>query len=333
VLRVVGSDPGTSSLDLLLLEDGAVADQARLLPARLRDEPEILARLLDRWAPIDLVAAPSGYGLPLVRGDAFTDDHLEQMSLVRPDDRGRDSGVVGFRAWVRAFVRSGVPLVFLPGGLHLPTIPAHRKAGAVDVGTADKIAVAALALAFDACDSGGFSRSTFAVVEIGSAFSAILVVDQGRVVDTSAGTRGPLGLRSAGCWDGEVAYWSRMLIKDDLFRGGLADLGPLGPDAFRESLIKHVAGLQAVTPFERIYLSGRGLEQPEIAQLAAEALASFGSLTPLPSLAGAWVKHAAQGSAILADALAGGRYAPVAESLQLTSAAGSVWDVLQPPRH
>jgi predicted butyrate kinase (DUF1464 family) len=328
VLRVVGSDPGTSSLDLLLLDDGTVVDQARLLPSQLRDDREILARLLGRWAPIDLVAAPSGYGLPLVRGDAFTDDHLEQMSLVRRDERGRDSGVIGFRAWVRAFVGSGTPLVFLPGGLHLPTIPAHRKVGAVDVGTADKVAVAALALWFDGSETGGFDRSTFAVVEIGSAFSAILVVDQGRLVDTAAGTHGPLGLRSGGGWDGEVAYWRGPLSKDDLFRGGFADLGPLGPAAWSESLIKHLAGLKAVTPFERIYLSGRGLEQPEIARLAVEALARFGQLIPLSCLAGAWVKHAAQGSAILADALAGGRSAPLAESLRLASASGSVWDVL-----
>jgi predicted butyrate kinase (DUF1464 family) len=329
VLRVVGSDPGTSSLDLLLLGDGVVIDQVRLLPAQLRDDSEILARLLNHWRPIDLVAAPSGYGLPLVRGEAFCEDHLEQMSLVRPDERGRESGIVGFRAWVRAFVRSGASLVFLPGGLHLPTIPAHRKVGAVDFGTADKVAVAALALWFDASAAGGWERSRFAVVEIGSAFSAILVVDHGGLVDASAGTRGPIGLRSGGGWDGEVAYWRSPLTKDDLFHGGLADLGPLGPDAVRESLIKHVAGLRAVTPFERIYLSGRGLEQPEIARLVADALARFGRVSPLPWLPGAWVKHAAQGAAILADGLAGGRYARVAESLQVSAASGSVWDALR----
>jgi predicted butyrate kinase (DUF1464 family) len=331
VVRVVGSDPGTSSLDLLLLEEGAVVDQARLRPADLRDDPDVLARLVGRWAPLDLVAAPSGYGLPLVRGGNFTEDHLEQMSLVRPEERGRDTGVVGFRAWVRAFVGLGVPLVFLPGGLHLPTIPAARKAGAVDLGTADKVAVAALALAFDGAERGGCDRSTFAVVEVGSAFSAILVIERGRLVDASAGTRGPLGLRSGGCWDGEVAYWRGPLSKDDLFRGGLADLGALGPDALRESLVKHLAGLQAVTPFERIYLSGRGLEQPEIAQLAAAALGRFGRVAPLPSLDGAWVKHAAQGSALLADALAGGQHARIAESLRLAAASGSVWDALPRP--
>jgi predicted butyrate kinase (DUF1464 family) len=331
VLRVVGTDPGTSSLDLLLLADGAVLDQARLEPARLREDPEILATLLARWVPLDLVAAPSGYGLPLVRGDAFTEDHLEQMSLVRPDERGRDSGVIGFRSWVRAFVRSGAPLVFLPGGLHLPTIPAQRKVGAVDLGTADKVAVAALALWFDAAAAGGFERSTFAVVEVGSAFTAILVVHGGQIVDASAGTHGPLGLQSGGAWDGEAAYWRGPLAKGDLFRGGLADLGAIGPAAYRESILKHAAALRAVTPFERVYLSGRGLERPELLRLTTEAMARFGTVSPLPTLPGAWVKHAAQGSAILADALAGGRFAPVAQSLRLADASGCVWEVLAPP--
>jgi predicted butyrate kinase (DUF1464 family) len=75
--------------------------------------------------------------------------------------------------------------------------------------------------------------SMFAVVEIGSAFTAMMVVQDGRLVDASAGTNGPIGLRSRGAWDGEVAYWRCPLSKQDLFRGGLEDLGPLGPDAFR----------------------------------------------------------------------------------------------------
>lgn len=331
MLRVVGTDPGTSSLDLLLLGDGKVLDQARLEPEWLRRDPRALTDLLASWAPIDLVAAPSGYGLPLVRGESFDEDHLDQMSLIRPDDRGRDSGVVGFRGWVRAFVDSGMPLVFLPGGFHLPTIPSHRKLRAVDLGTADKVAVAALALGFDAQETGGFEQSTFALVEVGSAFTAILTVERGKIIDASAGTNGPIGLRSGGSWDGEIAYWRGTLAKDDLFRGGLLDLGGDGPLAFAESLRKHAAALKAVCPFERIYLSGRGLERPEIDRLTRDALAPCGRLIALPALPGAWVKHAAQGSALLADALAGGRFAPVAGSLRLDESTGSVWDVLDRP--
>jgi predicted butyrate kinase (DUF1464 family) len=331
MVRVVGSDPGTSSLDLILLEDGAVVDQKSYQPGDLASDRDLLSRLFASWAPIDLAAAPSGYGLPLIPGACFTEDHLEQMSLVRRADRGNDSGVVGFRAWVRAFLGAGVPTMFLPGGLHLPTIPPHRKVNSIDLGTADKVCVAALALWFDSQDTGALERSTFAVVEIGTAFSAILVVDRGRLVDASAGTKGPIGLRSQGTWDGEVAYWRGPLTKNDLFRGGLSDLGELAQSAFRECLVKHLAGLQAVTPFERIYLSGRGLAQPQIASLVEEASARFGCTIKLPNLPGAWVKHAAQGSVLLADALAGGRFAPLAGSLQLSSAQGSVWDTLAPP--
>lgn len=324
--RVVGTDPGTSSLDLLLLVDGAVGDQGRLTPEAIRDDPGSLAAVLARWAPIDLIAGPSGYGLPLVRGEAFSERDLDLMSLVRPDQRGDDLGVIGFRSWVRAFVATGLPLTFLPGLIHLPTVPAHRKVNTIDLGTADKLAVAALALRFHRAGRG----DNFAVVEIGSAFTAVLIVDDGRLVDASAGTRGPIGLRSGGVWDGEAAYWRSPLSKADLFRGGLRDLGAEGPAAFRESLTRHVAGLRAVTPFDQIYLSGAGAELPEIAAIAREALAPLGLLTPLPSLPGAWVKHAAQGSALLADGLAGGGNADLVDSLRLNESSGTVLDWLRP---
>ena len=329
--RVVGTDPGTSSLDLLLLADGAAVEQVRLTPEALRADPGLIADLLARWAPIDLIAGPSGYGLPLVRGEDLNGRDLDLMALVRPDERGDDLGVIGFRSWVRAFVASGLPVVFLPGLIHLPTVPDYRKLNAIDLGTPDKLAVAALALRFDAAGHGdGLAGSTFAVVELGSAFSAVLVVSGGRLVDASAGTRGPIGVRSGGGWDGEVACWRSPVSKNDLFRGGLIDLGPVGPDAFRESLVKHVAALQAVTPFDRLYLSGASAARPEMAAIAFEALSPFGRLTPLPRLPGAWVKHAAQGAALLADGLAGGPNSDLVDSLRLRDASGTVLDWLRP---
>lgn len=327
--RVVGTDPGTSSLDLLLLVDGLVADQARLLPEQLRADPSVFVAQLERWAPIDLIAGPSGYGVPLIRGTELTEQDLEMMSLVRVDERERDVGVGGFRKWVRALSASGLPVVFLPGGIHLPTIPAHRKANSIDLGTPDKVAVAALALWADGViHAGAPQESTFAIVELGSVFTAVLVIEHGQIVDASAGTRGPIGVRSGGAWDGEAAYLKSPVAKNDLFRGGLDDLGPIGPDAFRESLTRHVAGLRAVTPFERVYLSGLAAERTDVALLAADALAGLGTLTPLPSYPGAWVKHAAQGSALLADGLAGGRFARFVESLALRESSGTTTDYL-----
>ncbi len=326
---MVGCDPGTSSLDLLLLVDGGVAEQVRLTPDELRAEPARLLAVLNEWSPIDLIAGPSGYGLPLVRGEEFQETHLELMSLVRPDERDQRVGVAGFRSWVKRLVSSGLPVVFLPGGIHLPSIPPHRKVNAIDMGTADKVAVAALALWADRQTHGGtYTDSTFAVVELGSVFAAILVISKGQLVDASAGTRGPIGYRSSGLWDGETAYWRSPLGKNNLYRGGLLDLGPLGPDAFFESLTKHVAGLRAITPFDRIFLSGSAAAQSAVGALAYDALVPFGEVISLPTLRGSWVKHAAQGAALLADGLADGTHSDLVGTLRLRESGGTVLDYL-----
>ncbi|QDV34144.1 DUF1464 family protein [Tautonia plasticadhaerens] len=326
--RVVGTDPGTGSLDLLLMVDGEVADQARMPPDA---DPAGLLRLLEGWGPLDLIAGPSGYGLPMVRASEASGADLGLMGLVREDELGRPLGVGGFSRWVAALAGSGLPVVFLPGGIHLPTIPDHRKIGVVDRGTADKVAVAALALRLDADGEGRApSGSTFAVAEIGSAFSALLVVDGGAIVDASAGSAGPMGLRSSGAWDGEAAYWLGPLSKQDLFRGGLDDLGAAGRPGFFESIRKHLAGLRELTPFDRIYLSGSASSRADLAPGLVDTLGRFGRAVPLGNLPGAWVKQAAQGSALLADGLAGGRNADLVDSLRLREASGSVLDGLAP---
>jgi predicted butyrate kinase (DUF1464 family) len=331
--RVVGCDPGTSSLDLLLWSDGRVIDQARFKPDQLAANAGPLIRQLDAWAPLGLVAGPSGYGLPLVRGEDINARDIALMALPATRDRGEDAGIAGFRSRTEALVSSGHPLIFLPGGIHLPTIPGHRKRNAVDMGTADKVAVAALALWFDT-DRGRRpgSESTFCVAEIGSAFTALLVVEKGLIVDASAGSRGPIGLKSGGAWDGEVACLMSPLSKRDLFRGGLADMGEDGPAAFGESLVKHIAGLRAVTPFDRVYLSGAGLADPRVSSLVEHALRSFEDVRPLPSLAGAWVKHAAQGAALIADGLLGGECRMLVDSLRLREASGTCLDFLSDAR-
>src|SRR5207237_5776362 len=124
--------------------------------------------------PFDLVAGPSGYGLPLVPAKDCTDAQLALMSLVRPDDRGA-SGVAKFSAVARAFRDSGLPVVFLPGVIHLPTVPPHRKLNRVDLGTADKLCVAALAL--DRVSNTWTREGPVCVVELGSGFTAAVVLN------------------------------------------------------------------------------------------------------------------------------------------------------------
>src|SRR5262249_16362793 len=155
------------------------------------------------------------------------------MIGLRPDDTSR--GVAGFSRLVRGLASSGLPLVFLPGVVHLASVPAWRKHNRIDMGTPDKLCVVALA-----CSQTPSLAPC--VVEVGSAFTACIGIENGRVVDGLGGTSGPIGWRSGGAWDGEVAYMRGTLVKEDLFRGGAEELAEAGV-ALREGVCKAVAAL------------------------------------------------------------------------------------------
>lgn len=339
-IRVAGMDPGTSSLDVLILEDGAVGEQCRFTPEQMQVDPALPVRWLTERGPFDLIAGPSGYGLPLVRAADCTPRDLALMTLVRPDERGPDDsrrqGVLGFSSLLRELIASKLPVIFLPGVIHLPTVPAHRKVNRIDMGTADKLCVAALALmqrppklrieypSYHGC-----------VIELGSVFSACMVLSGGQIVDGLGGTSGPTGWRSSGAWDGELAYLLSPLHKRDLFAGGAAFIpdAVIGRRMFRESLVKAVSGLRSVTRFDEVVLSGRLLEsEPSLVEELAADLSLTTRVVVLESLPGAWVKHAAQGAALLADGLAGGQSASLVEHLALRAASGTVLDSIVHPR-
>lgn len=335
-MRVAGTDPGTSSLDVLLLDAGRIAAQERFSPAQLQAEPLLPVHWLRQHEPLDLIAGPSGYGLPLQPAGACTDRDLALMALVRPDERGRAHGVTGFSSLLRTLSESGLPIVFLPGVIHLPTVPIHRKINRIDLGTADKLCVAALALA-QRSTARRIPQNLYhgCLVELGSAFSACLVLHEGQIVDGLGGTSGPPGWSSMGAWDGEVAYLGSPLTKADLFAGGVHSVNDrrMAEAWFCEALIKALAGLRAVTPFDEIVLSGRLLEtEPEFTARIEADLIRLAPVFRLGSLPGAWVKHAAQGAALLADGLAGGEWAPLVEQMQLRGTRGTVLDFLHHPR-
>src|SRR5262245_55605698 len=134
--RVIGIDPGTVSVDLCGLDDGAVFLDRALPTAEALADPAVIVDLLtsaDRAASIDLVAGPSGYGLPLTRVQDLTDADLRLAYLAAPGESG---GIGGLRTLMRALAQSRLPVVMTPGVIHLRSVPAHRKVNRIDMGTA-----------------------------------------------------------------------------------------------------------------------------------------------------------------------------------------------------
>src|SRR2546422_6529629 len=179
--RVIGIDRGTVSLDLCGLDDGRLfLDRSRPTAQALADPARFVAEL-EAAGPLDLVAGPSGYGLPLTRVQDATEEDLRLAFLAA---RGETGGIGGLRDVVRALARSALPVVLTPGVVHLPTVPAHRKVNRVDMGTAEKVCAVALAVSEQARRFGSpLSKVSFVLLELGGAFTAAVAVAAGRIVD------------------------------------------------------------------------------------------------------------------------------------------------------
>lgn len=341
--RVVGIDPGTVSFDVCGLHDGRVFLERSVPASEVADRPEALLDVLREAGPLDLLAGPSGYGLPLVPIAAVGERELTLLCLGAPGDA---AGVGGLRRFVQLLREARLPVVFTPGVVHLPTVPAHRKVNRVDLGTADKVCAAAFAIDAQARRASVACHQTaFVLVEMGGAFTAVLSVDGGRIVSGQGGSSGPLGYRAAGALDAEAAFLLGRITKETVFSGGAAFVAgapEAAPEAlagrrdepaqralaaFVESLVKAVAGELAIVPAAReILLSGR---LSRVAGLREPVAAALSRLAPVSDLAtGGVAKEAAQGAALIADGLAGGRHAALVDALRLREASGTALDHL-----
>jgi len=331
--RVLGVDPGTVSVDVCGLDDGTLCLDRSIPTTEALADPDAFVALLASAGPLDLIAGPSGYGLPLIPAAAATEEDLRLAFLAAPGEAG---GIGGLRHLAAALARSGLPVVYTPGVIHLDTVPSHRKLNRVDMGTADKVAVAALGAADQSQRLGcPPDETSFVMLELGGAFSAAAAVRDGRIVDGLGGTSGPIGWRSPGALDGEVAYLAGEVTKAMLFRGGARSVAEADPsrqtlalDAFVEGALKAVRSLLVSVPAPReILLSGRALAEPGVRERLDAGLESIAPVRRLQGFARV-AKAAAQGAAILADGLAGGRWRDLVDTLRLRSARGTALEHL-----
>ena len=345
--RVIGIDPGTISLDVCGLDEGRVFLDRSFPTSDAVADPNLLIDLLEAAAPLDLVAGPSGYGLPLRRTHDLSDADLRLAYL---PDLSRSGGIRGLRALMRALARSSVPVVLTPGVVHLQTVPASRKLNRVDMGTADKVCAAALGVLDQmrrrACEPRDVS---FILLELGGAFSAAIAVESGAIVDGLGGTSGPLGLRAAGALDGEVACLAGSVTKQHLFAGGVATIAGtpdadadelaasssarsrMAWDGYLESAVKAVVTLTVSAPAAReVILSGRVARIEHVSTELTRRIRAALPGAAIDTLVGfgGTAKQGAQGAAVIADGLAGGRFAAIVDALGIREASGTVLDHL-----
>jgi predicted butyrate kinase (DUF1464 family) len=102
----------------------------------------------------------------------------------------------------------------------------------------------------------------------------------------------------------------------------------LALEAYLEGIVKAVRQLLCSAPSAtEVVVSGRKSHDPEITERLAQTLGDIGTVRQLKGFARS-AKQGAQGAALLADGLSGGRHALLAERLGLREARGTVLDHL-----
>ena len=348
--RAVGIDPGTVSFDVCGRDGAELFLDATLLTADVRGEPALLVEMLCAVAPVDLVVGPSGYGLPWTDVHDVGPEELELMLLADAADGPRGTIVGGMGRVLEALRESGLPVCFAPGVLHLTTVPEHRKANRIDMGTADKLCAVALAVWDQARRlEVPYTETSFVSVEVGGAFTAVVAVERGAIIDGSGGTSGAMGFRALGAMDGELAYLLRDFPKDVLASGGaawIAGLPACSPEelvaaaesdpraelaltALLEDVAKRVAAEVMLLEAPReILLSGRLAAVPEVRRRLGGALEMFAPVRVVEGYARV-SSQAAQGAALLGQGLAGdAELSRLVDAMALRGARGGVLDHL-----
>jgi predicted butyrate kinase (DUF1464 family) len=335
MVRVIGVDPGTKSFDFFGLEDDAVILDTSISTRDIIKDAGLLSEVIIKTGA-DMVVGPSGFGVPVTGIKDIGERELFLMSLIKKEDK---KSILGLRASINRMKQNKLPVVFIPGVIHLPTVPYYRKINKIDMGTADKLCCAALGIRDQALRyKKNYSETSFILLELGFGYTASVAVKDGKIVDGIGGSTGNIGFLSLGGMDAELAYLLGGFNKELVFRGGVGTLAGTPEklmgnedalEAYLEGAIKDVHSLTAsVKPLE-ILVSGRisrvkGLfdELKKRVDFPVRRLEGFAVKN---------VKEAAQGAALIANGLAGGRHSELIDVMQIREAKGTSLDYILLP--
>ena len=339
-MKILGIDPGTVSFDLCLLEDREVRYEESMPSSVVAERPEDMAEKCLTLKP-DVIIAPSGYGLPNRRLSEVSEREMFELTLVR---EGESVPVLdGMKKFFAIVGEAGLEILFLPGVIHLPTVPRWRKFNKIDMGTADKMCIGAFSVEMVSQKKGvSYSGVNHIVVELGGGYNGLITIEEGRIVNGIGGTLFPgPNFMNAGAMDGEIAYLLGGFEKNLLFQGGASYLtgseslpieaftGESYPEAFNafvEGILFAVCSQQAVLESREVYLSGRLTRYEDIYSAVKVSLEKLGyDVSLLPVLSNK-SKAAAQGYAVVGNGLCGGCYEPLVKHMMIDKAEGSVTD-------
>jgi predicted butyrate kinase (DUF1464 family) len=345
--RVIGIDPGSKSWDFFGLDNDAIILDTSLLSKVVIEEPQKAIDIIKSIENIDLMVAPSGFGLPLKDVKDLTErDIFLTLLKFEQDDQNE---LLGLGVILRLIKEEKIEGVIVPGVKHLPTVPKFRKINKIDMGTADKLCTAVVGIR-DQMETHQVKpeETNFIMVEIGYGFTAVLAIENGQIIDGIGGSN-IMGFRACGSLDGELAYLIKEIHKQNIYKGGVASIAGYSDLSLKEITLLAENDEQVRTAFEAyiasvkkavfaisssftnkdnikdILLAGRGADLRYLKDKIVHSLNDVAPVRLMKTYSNI-AKRAAQGATFIANGLFSGRFEPIVSNLRIKESSGSLLD-------
>ena len=344
---VLGVDPGSKSWDFFALKGNEITLDTSVPSKEIVQEPQKVINLIRTIKNLDLMVAPSGFGLPLkdVKDLNEKDIFFTLLKFEREDQKK----LLGLGEILRLIKAEPIKAVIVPGVKHLPTVPNYRKINKIDMGTADKLCTAVVGIR-DQIETYQCKpeETNFIMVEIGYGFTAVLAIENGQIIDGIGGSN-IMGFRACGSLDGELAYLIKNIHKENIYKGGVASIAGFSDlslkeitllaendvqvktalNAYISSVKKAVFGISSSfsekKKVKEVLLAGRGAELRYLKDRIESGLRDIAPVRIMKTYSQI-AKRAAQGATFIANGLLGGRFKHIIDNLKIKQASGSILD-------
>lgn len=351
-IRVLGVDPGSWSWDFVGYdeEEGIFFDQS--VPTKnVQKNPKICIDIVNSAGPFDLMSAPSGFGLPLKKLEDMTEEDYF-LSILKK--KGSKQSVVGLTQILKMLQKANINGYMLPSVKHLPTVERYRKINKIDLGTADKVCTTIVGIKNQMEDYDiECTDTSFIMVEMGYAFSAVLAVEKGQIIDGIGGSN-IMGFRAVGAIDGEIAYLMGKVRKRDVYKGGVSSISGFADmkaeeilllskkddrtkaalDAYYDSLSKAVYAISSSfkepDKIKNVLFAGRHAQMKELVEPLYNSVRRIAEPRKMRSYTQI-SKESAQGAAFIANGLMGGNFKKIVDNLKIKDASGNILDDIYLP--
>ncbi|MHA1883774.1 MAG: DUF1464 family protein [Promethearchaeota archaeon] len=346
-LSVLGVDPGSKSWDFFALNGDEIILDTSIPSKELIQEPQKAIDIIRTLEKLDLMVAPSGFGLPLKEVEDLTENDIF-FTLLKFEQEDQKK-LLGLGEILRLIKREPIKAVIVPGVKHLPTVPDYRKINKIDMGTADKLCTSVVGIR-DQTETYQIEpeESNFIMVEIGYGFTAVLAIENGQIIDGIGGSN-IMGFRACGSLDGELAYLIKEIHKKNIYKGGVASIAGFSDLSLKEitllaekdeqvktalkayisSVMKAVFGISSSfskrDKIKEILLAGRGADLRYINNWIEKELNDVAPVRIMKTYSQI-AKRAAQGATFIANGLLEGKFKHIINTMKLKEASGSILD-------